>query len=454
MLYTMLAWVAGAAFGLLQMIFAAISVARIRRQSPPVGDANLCRALSRSLGIRHAVDVLEADSGTMPMTFGMLRNTILLPADAADWSEERRRVVLLHELAHVRRGDTASHVLARVALSLNWWNPLAWTTWRRVPQGARMCHRRPGFTGRRARFRLCRASAGCGPDDAKRPCHGMGCYRHGPAVAIGRPAPRQFSIPRWPAAAPAAPARVSRHLLAVAAVRAAGRAVQSQDSVAQTMAPDVDATIRAAISQKNHQMLENAAGAFENLRQFDTAQKLLESAVAIRAEVSGAQSADYGIGLLKLGELEQRRNRDKSAEDFFQRAAQILGDRPEAAKALLCLGTSAFIRKDYQTAVDHFQHVQAIDPSQAGAACAMWVALVRERRREFRREAEAPFPERAGSPGASLPGRSNYPGSIRPTLASAGHRLDEAAGDGNQCHRRCANPRYVPESHRHPPNRC
>src|ERR1035438_6770427 len=109
----MLAWAAGAAVGLLQMIGAAVAVARVRRAALPFGDANLCRAL----------DVLEARPGTMPMTFGILHNAVLLPSDAAQWSDERRRVVLLHELAHVRRGDTTTHLLARVALSLNWWNP-------------------------------------------------------------------------------------------------------------------------------------------------------------------------------------------------------------------------------------------------------------------------------------------------------------------------------------------
>jgi TonB family protein len=177
-------------------------------------------------------------------------------------------------------------------------------------------------------------------------------------------------------------------LFAVAAV-APLAAIQSQDSLPQATSPDVEATIRAATAQKNHDMLETAAAAFEKLRQFDTAQRLLESAASIRAEVSGQQSVAYGLGLLKLGELEQRRNQDASAEDFFQRAAQILGDRPEAAKALIPLGISALGRKDYTGSVERFQHAQRIDPSQAGAA-AMWIGVVREREQNFT-EAEAQF---------------------------------------------------------------
>ena len=66
----------------------------------------------------------------MPITYGLFRPVILLPADAREWSAERRRVVLLHELAHVRRKDGATHLLARIALAFYWWHPLVWTAWR------------------------------------------------------------------------------------------------------------------------------------------------------------------------------------------------------------------------------------------------------------------------------------------------------------------------------------
>jgi len=385
MLYVLLAWAAGAAIGLFQMLVAAAAVARVRRAAIPFGEANLCRALAHSLGIRHAVDVLKAQPGTMPMTFGLLHSAILLPSDAAEWSDERRRVVLLHELAHVRRGDTASHLLARIALSLNWWNPLAWTAWREFLK------ERERATDDLVLQAGARASdyAGHLLEVARtmQNAPGMGWA----AIAMARPSQLEGRLLAIldPRVNRACPRRASGWLAAVLAVAAVAplAAVQSQDTVTQSVAPDVDATIRAANAQKNHEMLETAASAFENLREFDTAHKLLESAAAIRAEVSGQQSVDYGLGLLKLGELEQRRN--KSAEDLYQRAARILGDRPEASKALMYLGMSAFVHKDYQAAVGHFLHVQRIDPTQAGAAT-MWIALVREREKNYF-EAEALF---------------------------------------------------------------
>ncbi len=68
----------------------------------------------------------------MPLTFGFLRPVILLPADANAWPADRRDHVILHELAHIRRHDFALQLLARVALALFWWQPLAWFAWRRI----------------------------------------------------------------------------------------------------------------------------------------------------------------------------------------------------------------------------------------------------------------------------------------------------------------------------------
>ena len=125
----MLLWMAGIAAGLLQMLAASALLWRTRRAARISPDQDEADTLACRLGIEHPVQVLETTMG-MPMTFGVLRPTVLLPEEAREWSGERRRVVLLHELGHVLRGDTVTHLLARTALALHWWNPLAWTMWR------------------------------------------------------------------------------------------------------------------------------------------------------------------------------------------------------------------------------------------------------------------------------------------------------------------------------------
>jgi hypothetical protein len=59
-------------------------------------------------------------------------------------------------------------------------------------------------------------------------------------------------------------------------------AVHAQQSSSPALPADVDATIRAALAQRNSEMLEKPAAAFEDLKQYEAARKLLDSAVAIR----------------------------------------------------------------------------------------------------------------------------------------------------------------------------
>jgi hypothetical protein len=60
------------------------------------------------------------------MTGGLHRPVVLLPATATEWDAECLDVVLLHEMVHVRRRDVARQLLARLAVALYWFHPLAW----------------------------------------------------------------------------------------------------------------------------------------------------------------------------------------------------------------------------------------------------------------------------------------------------------------------------------------
>jgi hypothetical protein len=56
---------------------------------------------------------------------------IVLPAGYGHWTDERRRVVLAHELAHIQRRDVLWQLVARLACILYWCHPLVWlANWR------------------------------------------------------------------------------------------------------------------------------------------------------------------------------------------------------------------------------------------------------------------------------------------------------------------------------------
>lgn len=73
-----------------------------------------------------------AAAGTMPAVIGVLRPSVIVPADAMSWTAERLRLVLLHECAHVRRRDALLQVIASLATAAYWWHPLTWVAARRI----------------------------------------------------------------------------------------------------------------------------------------------------------------------------------------------------------------------------------------------------------------------------------------------------------------------------------
>lgn len=128
-------WILGVVFLLSRLMFSALAAWRIVRQASPVRDAVIlrqARAVRDQLGIRGEVNLVQTDRISMPMAWGVLRSTVLLPAESAAWTPARRRVVLLHEMAHLKRRDCQTLLLARIVTALHWFNPLAWTATRRL----------------------------------------------------------------------------------------------------------------------------------------------------------------------------------------------------------------------------------------------------------------------------------------------------------------------------------
>lgn len=113
----------------------ALRVARIARRARPLrstGWLDLQSSLAAGLKLRTPVRLLAAPGPAMPMTWGTRRPVVLLPADAEQWPETRRRDVLLHELAHVARRDCLTQLVAVCACAVYWFHPLVWVAARRL----------------------------------------------------------------------------------------------------------------------------------------------------------------------------------------------------------------------------------------------------------------------------------------------------------------------------------
>jgi bla regulator protein BlaR1 len=92
----------------------------------------LMAARHQRRGIHRSVGLRWGSRYPVPVTIGILRPVILLPADAMTWPVERRALVLAHELAHVGRFDTLTQLMAQIAVALFWFDPLLWLAARRM----------------------------------------------------------------------------------------------------------------------------------------------------------------------------------------------------------------------------------------------------------------------------------------------------------------------------------
>lgn len=371
-------WALGTALSLGQMLVAWATLIRIRRKAKPLALANFS-ALARSLGITSKIDLLEAQRGSMPMTFGWFRPQIFLPSDAMEWDEGRRRLVILHEMAHVRRLDCAAHLIARVALSLYWWNPLVWIAWREfLKERERAADDLVLSTGTRPSEyanHLFEIANGMYPSAALE-CAGVAMARRSQLEG------RLFAILESGRNRNATrPVTAILTLVVAIAVAAPLAALQSQSASSSSSDADPSVIVRSASAQRNPEALDRAAEAAEASGNYRLAQSLLEASLRLREQLSGQQSPEYGVGLLNLGDLKREQGQFDEARNLYTEAFPLLGSRPEATAALIHRGSIALIgkNKSVQPAIEDFARAQTLNSGDAGESD-MWMAIAQDRR--------------------------------------------------------------------------
>jgi RND family efflux transporter MFP subunit len=78
------------------------------------------------------IPIRESDRVATPVTLGILRPAIVLPADWPQWDDAKLDAVLAHERSHVRRRDPAVQLLSAIHRALLWHSPLSWFLHRRI----------------------------------------------------------------------------------------------------------------------------------------------------------------------------------------------------------------------------------------------------------------------------------------------------------------------------------
>jgi bla regulator protein blaR1 len=98
-------------------------------KTPACSDARLLdlwQSCCRLTKAQMHIPVILCQSVSQPAVMGVWRVKLLLPTDAANLTDDQLRMIMLHELAHIRRHDVAANWLLVLVRAVHWWNPLYW----------------------------------------------------------------------------------------------------------------------------------------------------------------------------------------------------------------------------------------------------------------------------------------------------------------------------------------
>jgi beta-lactamase regulating signal transducer with metallopeptidase domain len=119
----------------LRLLVGMMSVSRLARRGEPLVTAEWSQVLAeaaRRVDVTAMPRLVMSDQVDMAFAFHATSPAIIVPASAREWSHDRRRAVLLHELAHIQRRDLLSHAVAGFVCALNWYNPFIWSAARQL----------------------------------------------------------------------------------------------------------------------------------------------------------------------------------------------------------------------------------------------------------------------------------------------------------------------------------
>jgi beta-lactamase regulating signal transducer with metallopeptidase domain/HEAT repeat protein len=129
-------WVVGFPVTGLWLLIGIGGAERLRRRCRAVDDEALlalCRRLQSVLRVSGSVAIGISERIAAPILVGIVRPVILLTTAAlAGWSPEQLEMILLHELAHIRRWDNVVNLLQRLVEAALFFHPVVWWLSNRV----------------------------------------------------------------------------------------------------------------------------------------------------------------------------------------------------------------------------------------------------------------------------------------------------------------------------------
>ena len=121
------------------------------REASPGSDSiqNWVDGLAARLGLASSPQVWWIDGKLSPMLWALFgAPRLIIPIELWKSLDQRQRgTLLVHELAHLRRGDHRVRLFELLVTSLYWWNPVLWWARTAAARRRRAMLRRLGCVG-------------------------------------------------------------------------------------------------------------------------------------------------------------------------------------------------------------------------------------------------------------------------------------------------------------------
>jgi beta-lactamase regulating signal transducer with metallopeptidase domain/ketosteroid isomerase-like protein len=122
-------WIVGATGVFAWSTAGIIGTRRIVKKACPVEDNtlnNLALSSAKKLGIKRKIRLIQSQKAAVPLTCGWLHPIIVVPEEIESWPMKRKEIVLLHEMAHIKRADFLLNLITLSVSVIYWFNPLVW----------------------------------------------------------------------------------------------------------------------------------------------------------------------------------------------------------------------------------------------------------------------------------------------------------------------------------------
>jgi beta-lactamase regulating signal transducer with metallopeptidase domain len=138
-----LVWLGGVAAMLARAGSLVVGAEKLRRKSRPLENEAVLKLIQearRKLGLMRRIQVVVTEQLTSPAVMGIVTPVLILPLSMVTTLPiGQLQLILLHELAHIQRGDYLVNLCQLLAESLLFFNPAVWWISRQIRQEREAC---------------------------------------------------------------------------------------------------------------------------------------------------------------------------------------------------------------------------------------------------------------------------------------------------------------------------